>query len=306
MDESPNPPIPPKPGRRWLRLLDRWLVGAYEDNATGLAAQLSYDFIFLLAPGPLLVSALLSIFGTDPTTLANIIALLKSFLPELAHPIIDRQISAIVVSGITTKFAYVGICLALYLGLNFINTFTRSLNHTLGVREMKRPWWSRWFIALLLLFWFSFTILFSFNVLVFGEQVAANIVNTFKLEIPLETIVAYTKYPSIIVALVLLALTLYLLTPEIYQTVRQALPGAIFFALGWLGSTYLFRVYVEQFARYGENYLSFSSLVVLLTWIYVTSLLLLLGGRLNLIIRQEWYGEDLLRSTPPTTGLTAT
>ncbi len=90
---------------------------------------------------------------------------------------------------------------------------------------MKRPWWSRYFIALLLLFWFSFTILFSFNVLVFGEQVAANIVNTFKLEIPLETIVAYSKYPIIIVALVALALTLYLLTPEIYQTVRQALPG---------------------------------------------------------------------------------
>ena len=298
MDATPNPPTPPKPGRRWLRLLNRWLIGAYEDNATGLAAQLSYDFIFLLAPGPLLVSALLAIFGTDPSTLANIIALLKGFLPELAHPIIDRQISAIVVSGITTKFAFVGICLALYLGLNFINTFTRSLNHTLGVKEMKRPWWSRYFIALLLMFWFSFTILFSFNVLVFGEQVAANIVNTFKLEIPLETIVAYSKYPIIIAALVALALTLYLLTPEIYQTVRQALPGAIFFALGWLGSTYLFRVYVAQFARYGENYLSFSGLVVLLTWIYVTSLLLLLGGRLNIIIRQEWHGEDTSASTP--------
>lgn len=298
MDESPNPPTRPKPRRRWLRLLDRWLIGAYEDNATGLAAQLSYDFIFLLAPGPLLVSALLAIFGTDPSTLANIIALLKGFLPEIAHPIIDRQISAIVVSGITTKFAFVGICLALYLGLNYINTFTRSINHTLGVKAMKRPWWSRYFIALLLLFWFSFTILFSFNVLVFGEQVAANIVNTFKLEIPLETIVAYSKYPIIIAALVALALTLYLLTPEIYQTVRQALPGAIFFALGWLGSTYLFRVYVEQFARYGENYLSFSGLVVLLTWIYVTSLLLLLGGRLNIIIRQEWNGEDMSASSP--------
>ena len=100
--------------------------------------------------------------------------------------------------------------------------------------------------------------------------------------------------PFAFVALIGVALTLYLLTPEIYQTVRQALPGAVFFALGWLGSTYLFRVYVEQFARYGENYLSFSSLIVLLTWIYVTSLLLLLGGRLNIIIRQEWLGENTL------------
>ncbi len=306
-DPEPDalPAEAPRP-RSWVRLLDRWLIGAYWDNATGLAAQLSYDFIFLIAPGPLLVSALLAMFGTDPTTLANITALIKSFLPEIAHPIIDRQVAAIVVSGINTKFAFVGIALAVYLGLNFINTFTRSLNHTLGVKELKRAWYSRYFIALLLMFWFSFTILFSFNVLVFGEQVAANVVNTFKLEVPLELIVAYSKYPIIIFALIGLALTLYLLTPEIYQTVRQALPGAIFFALGWLGVTYLFRVYVEQYARYGENYLQFGSLVVLLTWIYVTSLLLLLGGRLNIIIRQEWRGEDMLSPVPKPAPVPAT
>jgi hypothetical protein len=67
----------------------------------------------------------------------------------------------------------------------------------------------------------------------------------------------------------------------------------------------VFRVYVEQFARYGENYLSFSGLVVLLTWIYVTSLLLLLGGRLNIIIRQEWHGENTLASSGKPTALTA-
>lgn len=283
--------------RKLLRLLDRWLIGAYWDNATGLAAQLSYDFIFLLAPGPLLVSALLSIFATDPSTLASITALLKSFLPEIAHPIMDRQVAAIVVSGINTKFAFLGILLALYLGLNFIITFTRSLNHTIGVKELKRSILSRYVIALLLLFWFSFTILFSFNVLVFGEQVAGNIVRTFDLNVPLEPIVAYSKYPIIILSLVGLALSLYLLTPEVYLTARQALPGAVFFALGWLAVTYLFRVYVEQYARYGENYLTFASLVVLLTWVYVTSLLLLLGGRLNIIIRQEWFGEDLVSAT---------
>lgn len=292
--------------RKLLRLLDRWLVGAYWDNATGLAAQLSYDFIFLLAPGPLLVSALLSIFATDPSTLASITQLLKSFLPEIAHPIMDRQVAAIVVSGINTKFALFGIALAIYLGLNFIITFTRSLNHTIGVKEMKRSILSRYVIALLLLFWFSFTILFSFNVLVFGEQVAANVVRTFDLNVPLEPIVAYSKYPLIIASLIGLALSLYLLTPEVYLTARQALPGAAFFALGWLAVTYLFRVYVEQYARYGENYLTFASLIVLLTWVYVTSLLLLLGGRLNIIIRQEWYGEDLVHAAPPSAPAPAT
>ena len=273
---------------RWRGVIGRWLASAYHDNALGLASQLSYDFLFLLAPGPLLVSAALSIFGTDPSTLASIIALLKNFLPAITHPIVDKQVASIVVSGLGGKLALVGILLAIYLGLNFVNTFTKSINHALGVHEMRRSWWSRSFLALLLLFWFSFTTIFGFNAVVFGEQVAATVVQTFGLRVPLEDIVAWAKYPIIALALTGVAHTLYLLTPEVYQTSRQALPGAVFFALGWLFATWLFRVYVEQYARYGEYYVSFASLAVLLTWIYVTSLLLLLGGWLNVVIRQEF------------------
>ncbi len=88
-------------------------------------------------------------------------------------------------------------------------------------------------------------------------------------------------------ALVGLALALYLLTPENYLTVRQALPGAIFFAVGWIIATKLFQVYVARYDRYNPTYLALASIIVLLTWMYLTCLLLLLGGKLNAIIRRE-------------------
>ncbi len=80
---------------------------------------------------------------------------------------------------------------------------------------------------------------------------------------------------------------MYLLTPENYLTIREALPGAIFFSLGWLVLTKLFQIYVARYDRYNPTYLALASLIVLLTWMYLTCLLLLLGGKLNAILRRE-------------------
>ena len=104
---------------------------------------------------------------------------------------------------------------------------------------------------------------------------------------PLQEWVSVLNLPLTGIALIILALALYLLTPENYLTIRQALPGAIFFAVGWLIVTKLFQIYVARYDRYNPTYLALASLIVLLTWMYLTCLLLLLGGKLNAILRRE-------------------
>ncbi|MGA6939941.1 MAG: YhjD/YihY/BrkB family envelope integrity protein, partial [Pseudolabrys sp.] len=99
--------------------------------------------------------------------------------------------------------------------------------------------------------------------------------------------IAGLNLPLTGLALVGLALAFYLLTPENYLTVRQALPGAVFFAVGWIIATKLFQFYVARYDRYNPTYLALASIIVLLTWMYLTCLLLLLGGKLNAIIRRE-------------------
>ena len=283
----------------YWRLCSHWLVEAYFDNTTGLAAQMAYDIVFLLAPGLLLLSALLTLFGTEPRVLHTMVDLLQNFMPRISRDIIEAQVAAIVVTGTTSKVALLGIPLALYLGINLINTISRTLNHCLGIKEPTRSWWVRWIIALMLLFWFGVTILFSFNLVVFGEGFAKAVEATFHLNAPwLQTAVTSAKYPIIALALVILALALYLITPEVHQSVRQALPGAGFFALGWLVATYLFSVYVEEYARYREAYQAIASYIVLLTWAWVTSLLLLLGGRFNALLVRKWPTRPWTRRHP--------
>ncbi len=258
------------------------------DDTTGLAAQMAYQFLFTLAPGLLFLWHLLGLFGTDPTTLHQMLSALKGFLPQdpKVNDVIDSLVANIVVTGSTGRVVYVGIFFGIWLGTLFISTISHALSRTHGVRE-DRNWWSKYIISFFLLFWFGITILFCFNAIVFGETLAGLAEVNFQLNIPLQQSVAYLNLPLTCVALIVLALALYLLTPENYLTVAEALPGAVFFSLGWMTVTKLFQFYVTKYDSYNATYLALASVIVLLTWMYLTCLLLLLGGKLNAILRRE-------------------
>jgi membrane protein len=258
------------------------------DNTTGLAAQMAYLLLVALAPGLLFLWHLLGLFGTDPSKLHKIFLVLKSFMPPdpKVQDILDTAVASVVVTGPSGMLANAGIILGIYFGTVFIATISRALSQTHGVKE-DRNWWSKYIISFFLLFWFGITILLCFNVVVFGETLAGIAEVNFQLTVPLQEWVAALNLPFTALALVLLALALYLLTPENYLTIKQALPGAIFFALGWIAVTKLFQIYVARYDRYNPTYLALASIIVLLTWMYLTCLLLLLGGKLNAILRRE-------------------
>jgi membrane protein len=280
------------PEMKYLRFI--WRVGrrlvweTATDETTGLAAQMAYLLLFALAPVLLFLWHLLGLFGTDPAKLHQMFVILQSFMPPdpKVQDILDTAMASVVVTGSSGLLANAGIILGIYFGTVFIATISRALSHTHGVRE-DRHWWSKYIISFFMLFWFGIVLLFSFNAIVFGEKLAGLAEVNLQLAVPLQAWITYLNLPFIFVALVFLALALYLLTPENYLTVRQALPGAIFFSIGWILATKLFQYYVARYDRYNPTYLALASIIVLLTWMYLTCLLLLLGGKLNAILRRE-------------------
>jgi membrane protein len=270
------------------RVVRRLVWETVIDDTMGLSAQMAYQFLFTLAPGLFFLWHLLGLFGTDPAKLHEMLGVLKAFLPPdpKVQDILDSQVASVVVTGASGTLAIAGIVVGSYFGTLFISTISRALCHTHGVRE-DRNWWSKYIIAFLLLFWFGITILVCFNAIVFGETLAGIAEVNFQLRVPLQEWVAALNLPFTALALIILALALYLLTPENYLTIGQAFPGAVFFSLGWMTMTKLFQVYVARYDRYNPTYLALASIIVLLTWMYLTCLLLLLGGKLNAILRHE-------------------
>lgn len=274
-------------GITW-RVVRRLVWETAMDTTTGLAAQMAYLLLFALAPGLLFLWHLLGLFGTDPAKLHGMFLVLKSFMPPdpKVQDILDTAVASVVVTGSSELLANVGIIFGIYFGTVFIATISRALSQTHGVHE-DRHWWSKYIISFFMLFWFGIIILISFNAIVFGERLAGVAEVNFQLTIPLQAWIAALNLPFTAVALVGLALMLYLFTPENYLTLRQALPGAIFFAIGWILVTKLFQFYVAKYNRYNPTYLALASVIMLLTWMYLTCLLLLVGGKLNSILGRE-------------------
>jgi membrane protein len=272
------------------------------DNTTGLAAQIAYQMLFALPFVLLFIWHLLGLFGTDPAKLHGMVTLLKNFLPPDAkvQGILDAAVANVVVTGSSGIWANIGIIFGIYLGTVFIATIARALTQTQGAQQSQH-WWSKYIISFFLLFWFGLTILICFNTMVFGETLAGMAEVNFQLNIPLQRWVEVLNLPLIWLALIGLALVLYLLTPANYLTMRQALPGAIFFSSGWIVVTKLFQIYVEKYNRYNPTYLALASIIMLLFWMYLTCLFLLLGGKLNAILRDERErrrGKEVPTSTP--------
>src|SRR3954451_18676286 len=271
------------------------------DNTTGLSAQMAYLLLVALAPGLLFLWHLLGLFGTDPAKLHKIFLILKSFLPpdQKVQDILDAAVASVVVTGSSGLLANAGIIVGIYFGTVFIATISRALSHTHGVQE-DRNWWSKYIISFFMLFWFGIAIFLCFNAILFGETLAGIAEVNFQLSVPLQEWIKFLNVPFTALVLILFALALYLFTPENYLTVKQALPGAIFFSLGWITVTKLFQIYVARYDRYNPTYLALASIIVLLTWMYLTCLFLLLGGKLNAILRRERAKRTAQESTQAT------
>ncbi len=65
------------------------------------------------------------------------------------------------------------------------------------------------------------------------------------------------------------------------------MPGAILAAISWAIVSVLFRIYVAQIGLYNKIYGTVGTVIVLMLWLYLSSLVMLLGAQFNVIIASE-------------------
>jgi membrane protein len=74
---------------------------------------------------------------------------------------------------------------------------------------------------------------------------------------------------------------LYYVGPAVRQRWRWVTPGAVVAVLGWVAASLGFSAYVRHFGSYNATYGSIGAVIILLTWMYLTSFFVLLGAEIN-------------------------
>lgn len=88
---------------------------------------------------------------------------------------------------------------------------------------------------------------------------------------------------GVLIVLILVFLPIYYLLPDIDHSVAGALPGAIITAFGWAILNTVFGLYAANAGQY-ELYGVLGGVLLLLTWFYISSVILLIGAAVNAVL----------------------
>jgi membrane protein len=68
-------------------------------------------------------------------------------------------------------------------------------------------------------------------------------------------------------------------------SLKSTFPGAVFTSLSWIILSLIFSYYVSNFGRYSVTYGSLGGVIVLLVWLFISSIVIILGGEINATLK---------------------
>jgi membrane protein len=130
-----------------------------------------------------------------------------------------------------------------------------------------------------------------------GGEVAKDLFGKIGLGESAGAVWTYVRWLVALAAMMVVFAVIYAFAPDLPQRrFRWISPGAALAVVIWLVASGLFFFYVSNFGNYGATYGAFAGAVILLLWLYITSLAFLLGGELNGAIERA---ETAGRGGPP-------
>ena len=85
-------------------------------------------------------------------------------------------------------------------------------------------------------------------------------------------------------AIMLAGALVYYTLPNVKQKFKFITPGSVIGTLIWLSATWGFSQYVSHFGTYNVTYGSIGGVIVLMTWLYISGFIFLMGGEINAIL----------------------
>lgn len=251
-------------------------IGA--DRVTALAASAAYNFFFSLFPLLLFLAPLLSLVGDKQAMVEFLMAQLTSVMPpeqlQAIRPVLDNIVFAKSAPGLMS----IGALLAAWSGSTVFGSLIGSLNTAYDVEEM-RPWWKQQAIRLGVFALAAVILILTTMVFLGGEDIANVVGGWLHLGPAFVTAWKIIQFPLALVGLFGLAFVMIYFLPNLRQKKSHAVVGAVVTTVLWLAATMLFRLYIQHFPP-NPAYGIIGGIIILLTWMYYTMFVMLLGGEL--------------------------
>jgi membrane protein len=260
------------------RLLDK----NADDDIVGNAAQIAFYFTFALFPLLLFLMSLLGIVLSDKQGLQDeLFVLLGRIMPASAYDLVRTTLDEVRSNSSSGKLT-IGILVTLWSASAGVDNMRGTLNEIYNLKE-TRSWYVAKLTSLLLTLGIGVLILAGLAFIVYGSQLINAISPTDS------PYIAQALQIVVILCLMLLGFALvYNFAPN-HAPLRWKwiTPGSAIGVVLWLALSGAFRLYLHYFNSYAATYGSLGAVIILLLWLYLTALVILIGGAINAIFDEK-------------------
>ena len=285
------------PARGWWAVAKRVFAGFNEDRLMTEAAGMTFYTLLAIFPA---IATLVSLYGliSDPASVNDQLASLQGIVPGGGLDIITQQVKSLTANpkqALGFAFA-LGLLTSLWSSNQGIKGLFDALNVVYHEKE-KRGLVRRTLV----------TLAFTLSALVFiilamsAIVVVPVILNFLGLEgSSVAALLALARWPVLLVMLVFFLSATYKFGPSRAQARwRWVSWGSGFAAVTWLLASVGFSYYVANFGSYNKTYGALGAAVGFMTWIWISSIIVLLGGELNAELEQQTEQDTTVGAPVP-------
>lgn len=264
--------------------------GFQRDDGTGLSAEAAYRLVFAL-PALTIFFASVSAIAAEYTGVDAFQTLLdraQEGLPdevfgtlELVFDSVEEQSGVGVLS--------IGLLLALWSGSNALGAIVKAINKAHGLVD-ERGFLVQRGIALGLTLGLSLMMISAFVLLVFGQGIGSELASQFGMGSAFTITWNIARWPVLLLLFMGALGILYRFAPAEPPERRALIPGAVAATILWIVASYAFSLYLS-FSDPGSAYGILGGILVLLLFLYLSSIVIVLGGEINAAIMRRLSGS---------------
>lgn len=258
-----------------------------DDFIAAFSAQAAFFIIISFFPFLMLLLSILQFFPIQPGTLLRI---LTSIFPTAVNPLIITAI--IEISKATGTVISITAITALWSASKGFLAIMRGLNSVYGIKETRNSLMLRAISTFYTLI-FAFMLIVTMILFVFGNRLYLWIEQRFPLLRDLALVIISLRTIIGLFILLIFFLIVYVVIPNRKSRMMNELPGAMVCAAGWMGFSYAFSFYIDNFANYQPMYGSLTAIVLFMLWMYFCMYILFIGAEINLLFENKEIMEQV-------------
>jgi membrane protein len=276
----------------WQLLRDTF-AGFSEHKITKISGSLAYSTVFSMAPLLVVIISLCGIFLEREAVEGKIYAILTGFIGPDAASQLQVVIKNAAIGNNSNMAAIIGIVTLLLGATTVFAEIQDSINSIWGVKPKPKRGWFKVITNRFL----SFSVIISLGFLLLVSLVITGLIETLsgrlQASFPHATVVLFYIINIIISLLVsmLIFAVIFKVLPDAKIRWKDVMVGALVTAILFMVGKFGISLYISQ-TKVGSTYGAAGSLVVLLVWIYYSSIILYLGAAFTKAYAVR-YGKDI-------------